>query len=472
MKLIKTIKTKYAISKIATHPNCKYIYYLEGFKKPNIVALDLTSLSIAWTLRVPERLISKRMTDWQDLRNYQLYANEKSLLFIHKAGAIGNGFSSLLFLDGLHKKLNAVKIDDKITEAVYTSNMAFIGNRDGTLRNYNINGGEKWKFTVPHIDSSISSVFRNCPFYIRVDKSEQIVACSSYSDLFVLDRSGKMLWNWEIPIPDEQNHQSAFTDSIYSKYYETLGLLNDATEDDIKSAFRKMAVDTHPDLNPDKHDAHELFRKIKQAYEVLSGTSKLKEISFEKTIDKIVDNIIKPQRPIITDFYLSRNLTTVYVLDSNEVLHILDSEGGIISKHPLHGLKLLINSFDEIIAAIDERINRNMTFFTHWNNNLTQLGFNINTEARSIKAILKQTNSINKITEIKIKTPVHGYKINDTNTLIAIWGGHPDQQVIICDTTGRKLSTHMPKECFRHANVSGNLFIGGTNKELQIFNMD
>jgi hypothetical protein len=472
MKLIKTIKTKYAISKIATHPNCKYIYYLEGFKNPNIIALDLASLSIAWTLRVPERLISKRMTDWQNLRNYQLYANEKSLLFIHKAGAIGNGFSSLLFLDGLHKKLNAVKIDDKITEAAYTSNMAFIGNRDGTLRNYNINGGTIWKFTVPNIDSSISSVSRNCPFYIRVDKSEQCVACSSYSDLFVLNRSGKMLWKWKVPIPDKQNHQSSFTDSIYSKYYETLGLTNNATEDDIKSAFRKMAVKTHPDLNPDKHDASGLFRKIKQAYEVLSGTSKLKEISCEKTNDKIVDNITKPQRPIITDFYLSKDLTTVYVLDSSEELHVLDNEGSVVSTHPLPGLKLLINSFDEIVAAIDERNNRNITFFTHWNINSTQLHSIINNEVRSTKAITNQNTSLSKISKIKIKTPVHGYNINDTNTLVAVWGGYPDQQVIICDTTGRKLSTHTPKEYFRHASVNGKLFVGGTNKELQIFEMD
>ena len=57
-------------------------------------------------------------------------------------------------------------------------------------------------------------------------------------------------------------------------YYEALGLARDASEDDIKKAYRKMAMKHHPDRNPDSKDAEEKFKEIKEAYEVLSDDQK------------------------------------------------------------------------------------------------------------------------------------------------------------------------------------------------------
>jgi len=53
-------------------------------------------------------------------------------------------------------------------------------------------------------------------------------------------------------------------------YYEILGVSRDATQDDIKKAFRKLARDTHPDANPDDPEAEARFREIAEAYEILS----------------------------------------------------------------------------------------------------------------------------------------------------------------------------------------------------------
>lgn len=53
-------------------------------------------------------------------------------------------------------------------------------------------------------------------------------------------------------------------------YYETLGVARDASGDEIKKAFRRLARETHPDANPSDPATEERFRAIAEAYEVLS----------------------------------------------------------------------------------------------------------------------------------------------------------------------------------------------------------
>ncbi len=57
-------------------------------------------------------------------------------------------------------------------------------------------------------------------------------------------------------------------------YYEILGVGRDASTDDIKGAYRKLALKYHPDRNPDDADAEERFKEATEAYEVLSDTDK------------------------------------------------------------------------------------------------------------------------------------------------------------------------------------------------------
>ena len=57
-------------------------------------------------------------------------------------------------------------------------------------------------------------------------------------------------------------------------YYEVLGISKSADEKEIKSAFRKLAKQYHPDLNPDDKEAEAKFKEVNEAYEVLSDPDK------------------------------------------------------------------------------------------------------------------------------------------------------------------------------------------------------
>jgi molecular chaperone DnaJ len=57
-------------------------------------------------------------------------------------------------------------------------------------------------------------------------------------------------------------------------YYEVLGVNKDASEDDVKKAYRKLAMKYHPDRNPDNPKAEEHFKEAKEAYEILTDANK------------------------------------------------------------------------------------------------------------------------------------------------------------------------------------------------------
>ncbi|MBW6474000.1 MAG: DnaJ domain-containing protein, partial [Anaerolineaceae bacterium] len=60
----------------------------------------------------------------------------------------------------------------------------------------------------------------------------------------------------------------------YKDYYKTLGVKRNASKDEIKQAYRKLAMKYHPDRNPGNKEAEDKFKDINEANEVLSDPKK------------------------------------------------------------------------------------------------------------------------------------------------------------------------------------------------------
>ncbi|RFU78718.1 dnaj domain containing [Trichoderma arundinaceum] len=80
---------------------------------------------------------------------------------------------------------------------------------------------------------------------------------------------------------------------VDTAYYDTLGVSPQATELEIKKAYRKMAIVHHPDKNPNDPTAHEKFQAIGEAYQVLSDPD------LRKAYDKYGKDHAKPQEGFV-----------------------------------------------------------------------------------------------------------------------------------------------------------------------------
>jgi curved DNA-binding protein len=83
---------------------------------------------------------------------------------------------------------------------------------------------------------------------------------------------------------------------VFKDYYKILGVKPEATQDEIKKAYRKLAILYHPDKNPGNKQAEEKFKEVAEAYDVLSDEKKRREFDNIRTFGRIRNKKYNYQR--------------------------------------------------------------------------------------------------------------------------------------------------------------------------------
>src|SRR5499425_2875286 len=77
-----------------------------------------------------------------------------------------------------------------------------------------------------------------------------------------------------VPSQGHYGREETLPSNVKRDYYEVLGVQRGASEQEIKSAYRKLALQYHPDRNPNNPDAEEKFKECSEAYAVLADAEK------------------------------------------------------------------------------------------------------------------------------------------------------------------------------------------------------
>jgi tetratricopeptide (TPR) repeat protein len=188
---------------------------------------------------------------------------------VQRTAPVGNGPTLLAFLtiDG-HVAAEA-SVPDATSEIALGPDLWYVGCRDGCLYAFGFDGKQRWAWETPGSKGfEGGAYFRPCPYFVTSRRSFATVA--SMGDIYAVSSTGKTVWHAEIP--NSQQTRWEFTIPIKGNLgsresYQVLGLPPDAPPNDVKSAYRRLALETHPDRNPGDDDAAARFRLVQGAYE-------------------------------------------------------------------------------------------------------------------------------------------------------------------------------------------------------------
>jgi tetratricopeptide (TPR) repeat protein/outer membrane protein assembly factor BamB len=202
------------------------------------------------------------------------YAPDGRAIGIRRTAAVGKGPTLLRFLSADGHVIAESAVPDATSEIALGPGLWYVGCRNGLLYAFGLDGQQHWAWETPGASGyKDNAYFRPCPYYVSSRGS--FVAVCSMGNVYAVAPNGRTLWH--ASLPNEHQTRWNFTVPFPGAHrgqepYEVLGLLPNAPYDKVKSAYRRLALATHPDRNPEDPDATATFRRVQEAYEhILAG---------------------------------------------------------------------------------------------------------------------------------------------------------------------------------------------------------
>ena len=271
---------------VRVRPPIKDLEILSGIGRCMGVAKKLTSL-VDIELATGKEL--RRINDLPEFDDTAYLRNGWGIA-TKRTARLGEGPTHLWFLDPDGRVVGEESIPDAASQIAPGGDRWFVGCRDGRLYGYTPSGERLWTWVTPGADKHEGDAYsRPCPYYVASSRRFSVVA--SMENLYAVDPGGKSLWHARLP----NEKETQWTVSIplgrsgaFQEAHATLGLTEGASQEEAKSAYRRLALATHPDRNPEDPQAAAKFREIHGAYEaILYGRGEGGGSSVEFTVELV-----------------------------------------------------------------------------------------------------------------------------------------------------------------------------------------
>ena len=190
-----------------------------------------------------------------------------------QSGPVDECVTELAFLSPQGTLLGQAQLPNAASEIAEVSGAGwFVGCRDGGLYAFTSAGERLWTWWTPGARGFIGDRYlRPCPYYVSGDRDHALV--SSFGTIYCISSDGEARWSFDLP--DSESHgagERSFTIGVRSAVtsaYAALTLPPSASRDEVKSAYRRKAMASHPDLHPGDPEATERFQSVHNAYETI-----------------------------------------------------------------------------------------------------------------------------------------------------------------------------------------------------------
>ena len=176
------------------------IYGVTGGKSPKLIAHILGEETHSWQVELPVAVD-------------KILARRGYVIAIAREGSIGNGQTHIYFYDLMGELVASQRLPDVYSEVVIGGDQVYAGCRNGKLYSFSISGKALWNYAVPGSDREPESPYsRPCPYFVSA--GEDIVAFSSFENVFLLNSQGKLLYRWNTPEQKSTTKSDILTISI------------------------------------------------------------------------------------------------------------------------------------------------------------------------------------------------------------------------------------------------------------------